>query len=253
MTEDTFEAIILGGGTSARMQFEEKMPKQLLPVHNQKSMLQYQIEWLKRFHIKDIVMAIDMASYNYILDNVPYLLKMANASVETEKLGTGGALKKAIELVKGNIVYVMNVDDFIVSDVYVPSDLIDSLASGFNISILTSRGRFPYGIIRSRGSRVTRFDQKPLMDYKVSAGHYAIRTKAIRDYFPDIGDFETSLMAELASKKEVTFMDLDGKWITANTYKEFKIAKREIEAYEIRMRYGTDARGFKGYGRNFYS
>jgi NDP-sugar pyrophosphorylase family protein len=246
-----FDAIILGGGTSSRMKLETKMPKQLLSIYNNKSLLQYQIEWLQRYGVREVVLAIDAGTHEYIVDNVPYLLKMADVSIELEKLGTGGAIKKAVEEVQTDRVYVHNVDDFVLSDFYSPDELVRTLGP-FQACILTSRGRFPYGIIKSRGRRVTDFDQKPLMDFKVSAGHYAFDVSMVKSKFPPIGDFETSVLPTLAKDKLLTFMDLDGTWITANTWKELKIARTAIETFEHRRKYGpstTSRGGFRGFGR----
>ena len=254
LKKQEFDAVILGGGSSSRMKLESKVPKQLLPIYNNKSLLQYQIEWLQRYGVAEVILAIDDYTSEYIVDHIPYLLKMADVSIEMERLGTGGALNKAMEQVTTDMVYAMNVDDFVLSDFYSPDELVNTIArSGFSASILTSRGNFPYGVIKSRGRRITKFDQKPLMDFKVSAGHYAFSVDMIRDRFPSAGNFETLILSQLVGEKIVTFLDLDGKWITANTWKELKDARRLIEVHEHRRKYGISKSSrpgnYKGYGK----
>jgi D-glycero-alpha-D-manno-heptose 1-phosphate guanylyltransferase len=248
-----FDAIILGGGASSRMKLESKVPKQLLPIYNNKSLLQYQIEWLQRYGVAEVILAIDDYTSEYIVEHIPYLLKMADVSIEMERLGTGGALKKAINQVTTDKIYAMNVDDFVLSDFYSPDELVNTIAQGFGASILTSRGHFPYGVIKSRGRRIIKFDQKPLMDFKVSAGHYAFSVDMIRKRFPSAGNFETMILSQLVDEKVVTFLDLDGKWITANTWKELRDARKSIEAYEHRRKYGVSKSsrpgGYRGYGK----
>lgn len=252
MKKQDFNAIILGGGNSSRTKLETKVPKQLLPIYNNKTLLQYQIEWLQSTGIEEVVLAIDSGTYDYIVEKIPYLLQMVDISVEVEKLGTGGAIRKAIDVVTSDKVYIMNVDDFVLSDFYTPDELIDTIGSGFSGAILTSRGKFPYGVIKSRGRRVTTFEQKPMMDFKVSMGHYAFTTGSIKSSFPDRGDFETSILPELAQDKLLTFMDLDGTWVTTNTWKELVNARKMIATHQSRKRYGnrTDQRGYHGFGRS---
>lgn len=237
------------------MKLDTDIPKQLLPVCNNKTLLQYQIEWLQFNGIEEVVLATDSNTYNYIVEQVPYLLQMVDVSVETERLGTGGAIHKATDIVTSDKVYVMNVDDIVLSDFYTPDELMDTIGSGFSASILTSRGMFPYGIIKSRGRRVITFDQKPIMDFKVSMGHYAFTVSGIKKTFPKKGDFETSILPNLARDKLLTFMDLDGTWVTTNTWKELVSARKLVAAHQSRMKYGNDRartskRGYVGFGRS---
>lgn len=253
MKQQDFNAIILSGGSSSRMRIATDIPKQLLPIYNNKTLLQHQIEWLRSSGIENIILAIDSGTHEYIVDHLPYLLKMAEVSVEMEKLGTGGAIKQALNLVTSEKIYVMNVDDFILSDFYTPDELVDTIDRGFSASILTSRGSFPYGVIRSRGRRVIKFEQKPMMDFKVSTGHYAFDVGMIRSRFHPMGDFEGTMLPVLAKEKVLTFMDLDGVWATTNTWKELINARQLIKSHYNRKLYGSSRPvsdiGFAGYGK----
>lgn len=240
MKKQDFSGIILAGGTSSRMKLESDVPKQLMNVTPSKSMLQYQIDWLKSNGVSDIVIAIDKNTYDYIIDHVPHITREVHIAIELRKLGTGGAIKNAARSISNPQAYVMNVDDFIISEFYTPDELVNRIRDfPFEGVVLTSRGQFPYGVIRSRGRRVTRFEQKPTMDFKVSAGHYAFHKDFILDYFPDQGEMEEILFPKMTKKGLLSFMDLDGNWVTANTYKEIIVLWKCLAELKQKRLYGT--------------
>jgi len=242
-----FDAIILGGGTSSRMKLESQLPKQVQIIYKNQNLLHYQANWLRKHGAKNIIIAINDITFEHLVEHSPETLKLAHISNEKEKLGTAGAVKLASEMVTTPSVYVMNVDDLVLSDVYTPQDLVDTLDRGYLGSILTSRGKFPYGIIKSRGWRITKFDQKPMMDYKVNSGHYAFSKSYIRK-FPDYGNYEDLVFPQSVKDNELTFLDLDGKWITVNTWKELKSARKAVDQWESRKLYGSSRYGrFRGF------
>ena len=241
MQEQKFSAIILAGGTSSRMRFETEIPKQCLAVIGNKSMIKYQIEWLNSCGIVDITLATNNETYDYILNHMPYIFKKVHTSIEETKLDTGGAIRNAVEnIVKTDNVYFMNVDDFIFSEFYTPDQLVSKIDSFYG-AVLTSRGTFPYGVLKTKGECVTGFEQKPVIDTKVYAGHGAFKCSYILSKFPKIGSFESMTLPTMTKKRELTFMDLDGEWLTANTYKELKTVQEKLLPYEDIKKYGSYA------------
>ena len=85
------EAIILCGGSGWRLKPDMWIPKPKLKINNE-TLISHQINWLRKHGIDKIILAANTS--NLTEDpNVIY-------SVEEKKLGTGGAVKKAIEHVK---------------------------------------------------------------------------------------------------------------------------------------------------------
>jgi len=229
-----YDVIILCGGSSSRMKLESDIPKQLQPIYNNKSLIEYQIDWLDSYNEGKIILAINTQTYDLLHRTISQILSKVEVSIEREKLGTGGALHKAAEKLTSNKVYVMNVDDIILSDNYSPMNLISTLSRGkrdYLASILTSKGRFPFGVIKSRGHRVSLFEQKPLLDYKVNIGHYAFCSDTLLNRFPEFGDHENTILPQLVDEKQVTFLELTGKWITTNTWKELVNARKVLQEY----------------------
>jgi len=238
MEQKKFSAILLAGGISSRTKIEMDIPKQCLEVANNKSMIQYQIEWLNYWGVSDIILAINTQVYDYLLEYTPLVLKKTHISIETEKLGSGGAVKYASRLTKNNVVYICNADDFILSDIYSPDEMVDTLNDYYG-SVLTSRGRFPYGVVKTRGQRVVKFDHKPLLDTKVYTGHCAFTIEFIEKYFPERGDYEDLVLSKMVKTNTLTFHDLeDGEWVTGNTWKEIKELREKIDIFSKKKKYG---------------
>jgi len=200
------EAIILAGGEGWRLKPDTWVPKPLLKI-NEETLIDRQISWLQSYGFRNIVVASDRDDLTTI--SVKY-------SVEKNKLGTGGATKKAFELIDGNIAYVMNVDDIIF---YNPTELFDYGAKG--AGILLAKPTLPFGKVTLQdGARVVRFEKNPTLGFYVSAGHHVFKKTVVQDFFPDEGDFEFSTMQRLADKGMLQGYIYNGMWLTINTMKD---------------------------------
>lgn len=218
------EAIILCGGTGWRLKPHTWIPKPLLPLKetpSKSTLLDLQIGWLKKYGFEKIVLASNQ--HLEVSHNVVQL-------IEKEKLGTGGAVKNALKAVSGDQVYVMNVDDIVT---YNPQKLFEYSDAG--AAILLARPRIGFGVVNLENEYVIGFEEKPLLDFYVSAGHYVFKRKTIEEYFPDFGDLEREVLPVLAKKRLLKGMKLDGEWYTINTYKDYLAVKRIIESGEVKL------------------
>ncbi len=107
------EAIVLAGGLGTRLSgVIGDLPKALAPV-NGRPFLDYQLAYLAFSGVKRVIIA---AGYMHQKIMTQYGDRFGSLqldySVETEPLGTGGALKQAIQLTKYNPVLVLNGDTF---------------------------------------------------------------------------------------------------------------------------------------------
>jgi len=205
------EAIILAGGEGWRLKPETWTPKPLLRI-NKETLLDKQISWLISYGFRNIVVASDKDGLTTL--DVEY-------SLETNKLGTGGATKKAFQKIKGDIAYVMNVDDIVFYD---PNVLFDYAGKG--AAVLLAKPTLPFGKVTLRNERdVIRFERNPTLDFYVSAGHHVFKKTVVENFFPDEGDFEFSTMQILADKKMLLGYVYNGMWLTINTMKDLLRAK----------------------------
>jgi NDP-sugar pyrophosphorylase family protein len=169
--ETRFEAIILCGGSAKRMKPYLPFNKALAEVTNGQTLLEYQINWLKRNGVNQIILAIDAKTYSDVSAFTPRILQEVQCSIENHKLGTGGAVRKAVEKVESPLVYVMNVDDIIVSENYSPQNLLQLTKKDIKGILLVTRTYFPFGVVETRDQYVCRFKKKPLLDYWINTGH----------------------------------------------------------------------------------
>ncbi len=106
------QAIVLAGGLGTRLKsVVQDLPKPMAPI-NGKPFLAFVLEHLKKQGITEIILSV---SYKYELiqeyfKDEFYGMKI-HYNIEKELLGTGGAVKDALKLVK-NEVYVLNGDTF---------------------------------------------------------------------------------------------------------------------------------------------
>jgi mannose-1-phosphate guanylyltransferase len=218
-TSMTQEAIILCGGYGQRLKPYTDVSKPLLELKPNLTLVNYQIHWLQKFGFQRIILAgRDQALTDL---DVEY-------STETEKLGTGGALKQAAQMCTEDYVYAMNVDDVLLGD-YNPAQLERHADQGAVIVI--AHPRLQFGQVQIRNNFITGFAQKPYLDFYVSAGHYTFQIGVIREHFPDTGDFENETSPHLASQRMLRPYIFTGVWLTINTYKDLLMVRRQLEKY----------------------
>jgi N-acetyl-alpha-D-muramate 1-phosphate uridylyltransferase len=129
------QVLILAGGMGTRLgSLTKNLPKSLVPINN-KPFLEYQLEFLKRNNIHDIVLCVghlgsqiieqfgDGSSFNV---NIRY-------SIEDELLGTAGAIKKAGPLLD-DVFFTMYGDSYIFLDF---RDVMRFFESNDNLALMT--------------------------------------------------------------------------------------------------------------------
>lgn len=105
------EAVILAGGFGTRLKSEvPDLPKAMAPI-NGRPFLEYLLDFLEHYVIEHVVLAVGYkheAIRNHFGNE--YKSIKIEYSVEDEPLGTGGAIKKAFDLIEGNKAFVFNGD-----------------------------------------------------------------------------------------------------------------------------------------------
>jgi len=219
------EAIILAGGDAWRLKPHTYTPKPMLKI-GKFTLLEHQISWLFRHDFEHIVIA--SREVYPLIYNEKHGVEF---SIETEKLGTGGAIKNAFKLIKSDRAYVMNVDDIILYD---PNILWMSCDRG--AAVIVAKPRIGLGVVKLRQNLVIDFKQKPIVNFYVNAGHYCFKKHIVNTYFPNIGDFEPTVLPRLARERKLTAVRLKNTWRTINTYKDYQQVLKEAEVLFYNMR-----------------
>jgi NDP-sugar pyrophosphorylase family protein len=215
------EAIILCGGKGMRLYpITVEIPKALVDI-NGKTLIDRQIEWLKSYGVEKIILACGHR-WEKLKEHIEkkYSGKSDTEfvySVEEEPLGTGGAIKKAMENVENVECVVLNVDDM--NDV----DLNKLYDLGPN-AVCLSQLRSPFGIVHFKDGWITKFEQKPLLkDVWVNIGVYLLR-KDLMKILPEKGAIETEVFPKIKLKA----YKHTGFWVTVNTKKDIEEAEKLV-------------------------
>ena len=109
-----YEAIILSGGRGTRVKkFTNKIPKCLIDI-NGKPFLYYQLKYLKKNNINNVILSTGYKSYqikDYIKKNINFI-NIKIVSDGKSFLGTGGAINKSIKFLK-DYFFVIYGDSFL--------------------------------------------------------------------------------------------------------------------------------------------
>lgn len=220
------ETIILCGGSAKRMKPFLPFNKALAEVQPGKTLLEYQLDWLKKHNVSSITLAINKETYDTVEEKTPHILDKVQTSIEYEKLGTGGAVKKAVNMINDSVFYLMNVDDIITSEQYTPTQLINKAQQGGALLLATTT--FPFGVVETNEQYITGFKQKPSLPYWINTGHYALTTQIVKQKFPEKGNFEDNILPKLTENKQLQHHKLEGEWITINNIKQLDQAKQRL-------------------------
>ncbi len=215
------KALILAGGYGKRLRpFTDEKPKPLLEIGG-RPILEWQITWLKKYNIREFVILtgykketlIDWASTNADRLEVNFVY-----SVESEPLGTGGAIRKVKHFIN---------EDFLVVNGDILTNLDVSRLTPMSIALVPLKS--PYGIVEVDGDRVSRFIEKPtLYDHWINAGVYRL-SPSVFNYLPERGDIERTTfpkLAEMGLLRAVKFEKV--YWRSIDSVKDMEEAGQEV-------------------------
>ena len=225
------KAILLAGGRGKRLRpITDDLPKALVPVAG-KPILQWQIEWLRRYGVESFVLSIGHLAHRVqeafgdgsdLGVNIEYV-------VEEEPLGTGGALRKAMSSIGStDPVFVTN------------GDLLTDLDPRRAERSRTERGAIgainlvplpsPYGVVElDSASLVSSFREKPLLrDHWINAGVYTLAPEVF-PYLPERGSLEHDVFPVLAREGKLLGYRYEGCfWHSIDSHKDIEEASEKI-------------------------
>jgi NDP-sugar pyrophosphorylase family protein len=199
------------------------VPKPLVELVEGVTLLEWQVAWLKKHGFSDVY----VCARGFKIEELD-----VHWVEEREKLGTGGALKRAALQLRGDRFYAMNCDDLLFDD---PRNLTARTARGATIAV--AKPRLPWGLVEVERGKVVRFIEKPVLDnalqvfanFYVSVGHYYIDKDVALELLPEKGDIETTMLPALAANGMLYAYAVKGQWLTINTYKDLIQARQIIQ------------------------
>ena len=228
------DIIILAGGFGTRLQSVVKdLPKPMAPIAG-KPFLDWLISYLSDFDPNKIILSTGYkhetieAYFGNRFKNIPIVY-----SIETEPLGTGGAIKKAFNLVDTANCLVLNGDTFLHVD---HSDFLSfhtSSKSGFTMALKPMLNPSRYGTVEIEGNSIMRFNEKDpdLTEGLINTGVY-LMSKDFVDYFPEEEkfSFENDFMEIKTGKIEMKAFIANDYFIDIGIPEDYKKANDEFPA-----------------------
>lgn len=224
-------AIILAGGFGTRLQKAvPDLPKPMAPVKG-KPFLSYLLDYLVNSGIQKVVLSVGYR-HEAIVTCFGNRYKQIDLlyAVENEPLGTGGGIYKALDMLPGEDVMMLNGDTFF------NINLIDfeRFHLDFNpeitIALKPMKDFERYGTVAMNGHRISRFIEKqPCENGLINGGIYLI-SKGLKYKFPqpEKFSFESDLLQPNVNKMFMAGYIANGYFIDIGIPEDYERAQNEL-------------------------
>lgn len=226
------KAVILAGGLGSRLRpFTETIPKPLLPI-GEKSILEIQIERLKKYGVSEVFLATNYKSEyigNFFGDGSRYGIKL-HISKEDKPLGTAGPIKLLENELKDEPFIVMNGDILSLIDFGKLYDFAIAKNQPLTIAIKKEITPFEFGNIFFEGDVVTEIQEKPDFVNYILAGIYVMSPDVFKHIPADSYYGMDSLIRDLMNKGiPVIKYEMDEYWLDVGRVKDYEKAQKDYK------------------------
>ena len=220
------EAIILCGGKGERLRpITKDIPKPLVKINN-KPILHYVIEHLKKFNIRKINIA---SGYKSSVLKKYFSENNYNASIKIHDSGDVDIIKRIQDIlaVVQKDVIVLYGDT--ISDVDINDLISNHIKSSKQITMAVWPLKIPYGLVDiAEDGTVESFAEKPTLDKWINIGYFYVNI-CYRDFILSHNSFESFLL-DAVEKKSICAYKHHGLHITVNTLSELEEAQSNIKS-----------------------
>lgn len=226
------EAIILAGGQGTRLKpVISDLPKPMASI-GEKPFLSHLFEYLAFYKFDRLIVSTGFKHETieqYFGDF--YKGIRIEYSRETTPLGTGGAIKLALEKVKTDNIFIFNGDTFFAIDI--AKMLTQHLKSNSDITVaLKPMEKFSrYGNVISNNGRIINFEEKKYCEQgTINAGIYIMKSKLFNAMdLPDMFSFETGFMEKNIKTLFCNAFISDNYFIDIGIPEDYYKADRELK------------------------
>jgi len=200
------QAIILAGGKGTRLRDAvPAVPKPMVPVAG-KPFLQYLLDYLCHYRVSEVVLAVGY-KFEIIRDffGSKYKDMDIRYSLEKNPLGTGGAIKEALNFVSQDQVFIFNGDTFF--PVNLPKMFQEHKDKNATVTIaLKKMINFErYGSVLVQNGKITKFNEKKSRESGLINGGIYIIDRSVQSFFParQSFSFEKDVMEKKTADLEI--------------------------------------------------
>jgi mannose-1-phosphate guanylyltransferase len=176
------KAVILAGGLGTRLRpYTKSLPKPMLPLGG-KPILEYEIEWVKKNGIKEIVLCVSYLRNkieDYFGDGKKFGVKIEYA-ISKKPLATAGQLKTAEKFIDDTFVclYGDSIYNFSLRNMIKHHK---KSRANVTMSLFDYRFNLKYGVIDTKKSgQVTAWNEKPEFSAKINIGCYVMEPEVLK-------------------------------------------------------------------------
>ncbi len=228
-------AIIVAGGLGTRLRpLTLQTPKPLLPIQG-KPIIEHTIGFLKSHGVKNIILSIGYKAeqiQNYFKDGKELGVNISY-SLETEPLGTGGAVKKAAVDLSAPFILVWG--DNIMDIDY--SSLLKQFTEHKTPIIMTLTEREDvenFGVAKLDGNQIVSFVEKPKREDApsklISAGAFIIEPSCLVMLPEGKSSMEKDCFEKLAPLGKISAYTHQGQWFPTDTLEKYHYANANFKS-----------------------
>ena len=171
--------VIMAGGIGSRLlPYTKTCPKPMLPLHGDKPILEEIIKQAKFNGFESIYISV-----NYLKEQIMDHFKNGdefgvkiNYLIEKKPLGTAGSLS-LIPKTNKLPVLVMNGDVITKFNLKYLLDFHMKVNSDATMAVIENETKLPFGVVKTNGTKLTSFEEKPTISHLVNARDLYFRAK----------------------------------------------------------------------------
>ncbi len=225
--------LILAGGFGTRLsQVVKDVPKPMAPVAD-RPFLEYQIEFLRKQGFRQFTLLTGYLSEvieRHFGDGSAFGVEISY-SVETEPLGTGGAIRMAMEASRDDAFVVLNGDSMFATDI---ARFVQHSVAPVSIALNYTSDLSRYGSVQIDSAQtVTKFAEKSdsAVEGYINAGIYFITRSALELMPRGKFSFETEVMQPLGSQGKLKGIPCGGLFVDIGTPESFHWSHDHLPAW----------------------
>mgnify|MGYP000200147662 CR=1 FL=1 len=231
------EAIILAGGFGTRLrEVVDDVPKPIAPIAGQ-PFLNYVFRYLKSNNLNKAILSTgyqgDKISDLYQKESHGLALSYAR---EEEPLGTGGAIKFAMESCDSDSILVLNGDTFFDVDLSKLAEFHANQKADISMVLRSIDSPDRYGTVSLSGDRITQFNEKQagLKNGLINGGVYLINRRVWEKVppLPDRFSIETEFFAPYINELHIAGMISDGYFIDIGIPSDYYQANDDFVSFK---------------------
>lgn len=225
------EAIILAGGFGTRLTSVTDVPKPMAPINGvpflQILLDDLLVKGISTFHLAvghQHEVIVDYFGANYMGCKVNYI-------IEDSPLGTGGAIKKALENINSETIFVLNGDTFFDVDLELMAQQHKVKNAEVTIALKPMENFDRYGAIEFNDDlRITKFSEKQFCENgAINGGVYLLPTNLFDVLtFPDQFSIEQDYFENYYSQKNFFGFIDEGYFIDIGIPEDYERAQEEL-------------------------